>query len=57
MSISRQEEIISVLWIIAALIAFGLEFNGCGWAFAIKGAADVATSIWFAFKEAKICAD
>lgn len=51
MDVSRQEEIISILWIIAALIAFGNGFDGWGWAFAIKGGLDTATAIWFAIKE------
>ena len=51
MDVSRQEEIIAILWIIAALIAFGNGFDGWGWAFAIKGSLDTATAIWFAIKE------
>lgn len=48
MDISRQEEIIATLWIIAALIAFGNGFEAWGWAFAIKGGLDTATAIWLA---------
>ena len=51
MDISRQEEIIATLWIIAALIAFGNGYTGWGWAFAIKGGLDTATAIWFAITE------
>ena len=51
MDISRQEEIIATLWIIAALIAFGNGFEKWGWVFAIKGGLDTATAIWFAIKE------
>ena len=52
MDISRQEETIATLWIIAAVIAFGNGFEGWGWAFAIKGGLDTATAIWYAIKEA-----
>lgn len=51
MHISGQEEIIATLWIIAATIAFGHGFEVWGWLFAIKGWADMATSIWLAMKE------
>ena len=46
MSISRQEEIISVLWIIAAILAFGHGFTVWGWVFAIKAAIDTACTIY-----------
>ena len=46
MSTSRQEEIIAVLWVIAALIAFGNGYAGWGWTFAIKGAIDTLQAIW-----------
>lgn len=52
MSRSIQEEIISALWAICALLAFGFGFTGWGWAFAIKAAADAAWSIGYAVKEA-----
>lgn len=52
MSVSRQEEIISVLWIIAALIAFGNGYTTWGWIFAIKGGLDTTTAIWLGVKEA-----
>lgn len=51
MDISRQEEIIATLWIIAALIAFGNGFETWGIVFAIKGGLDTATAILFAFNE------
>ena len=52
MNTSRQEEIISALWIIASLISFGNDFTTWGWIFAIKGGMDVAISIWYAGKDA-----
>ena len=51
MSISRQEEMISVLWIIAALIAFGNDYQVWGWIFAIKGAFDTVIAIRFGIQE------
>jgi hypothetical protein len=54
MSVSRQEEIISVLWIIASLIAFGNGYTGWGWVFAVKGGLDTLTAIRFAIKEIAI---
>ncbi len=51
MSVSRQEEIISVLWIIASLIAFGNGYTGWGWAFAVKAVLDTFTAIYFAIQE------
>ncbi len=54
MKVSRQEEIIAVLWIIAAIMAFGNGYTSWGWVFAVKAALDVACTITFAFKEALI---
>jgi len=51
MDVSRQEEIIATLWIIAAVNAFGNGFTEWGFAFAIKGALDTAMSLYFAVKE------
>lgn len=53
MKISRQEEIIGVLWIIASILAFGFHFNFFGWIFCIKGLIDMGYSISFALKEIK----
>jgi len=53
MSNSKQEEVIAVLWIIAAVMAFGFGFTVFGWIFAIKGFSDTAISVFFAIKEAK----
>ena len=54
MSISRQEEVIAVLWVIAALLAFGHGFSVWGWIFAVKAASDTACSIHFGIREALI---
>jgi hypothetical protein len=51
MSISRQEEIISVLWLIAALLAFNGGYAVLGWMLTTKAGLDCVTSLFFAFKE------
>jgi hypothetical protein len=51
MTISRQEEIIATLWIIASVIAFGHGFKVWGWIFAIKGGTDTLCSIYFGIQE------
>lgn len=51
MNISRQEEIISVLWLIAALLAFNGGYNVLGWLLAVKAGLDCVTSIFFAVRE------
>lgn len=51
MSISRQEEIIAVLWVIAALIAIGSGHTIFGWVFSIKAISDILCAIYFAIKE------
>ena len=51
MSVSRQEEIIAVLWLIAALTALGHGFTFFGWLCACKAASDTAISIYCAIKE------
>lgn len=52
MTISRQEEIISALWVICALLAFGFGFQAAGWVFGVKAALDTVCSLSFAAKEA-----
>ncbi|MDD5688498.1 MAG: hypothetical protein PHE88_11785 [Elusimicrobia bacterium] len=49
---SMSEEVISVLWIIAAILSFGFHFNTMGWVCAIKALMDTLTAIWFALREA-----
>ena len=51
MSISRQEEVVSVLWIIASLLAFMAGYDAWGWIFAIKAALDTACAVYFGIKE------
>lgn len=53
MSISRQEEIISALWVICSLLAFGLHFDLAGWLFGVKAGLDIVFSLCFAAKEAR----
>lgn len=53
MSISRQEEILSALWCIAALLAFGFEYETWGWVFAVKATTDTMCAIYFGIKEGK----
>lgn len=50
MSISRQEEIIGTLWIIAAVLAFGFDYPSWGWIFAAKGASDTVAAFFAAFR-------
>ena len=54
MSISRQEEIVSILWIIAALIAFSSGYTTWGWIFAIKGGIDTLCAVYFGIMETLI---
>jgi hypothetical protein len=48
---SMVEEVIAVLWAMAAILCFGFDFNIAGWGFAIKAAFDTAISIRAAFVE------
>ena len=52
MSISRQEEVIACLWAIMAILCYSQEWNVAGTIFAVKAAADTATSIAYAWREA-----
>jgi len=45
------EEIIAVLWIIAALLAFLANYPTWGWVFAIKAICDFLMCIWFSLKD------
>ena len=49
---SMSEEVISVLWIIAAILSFGFHFDMMGWACTIKALIDTLAALWFAFREA-----
>lgn len=49
---SLSEEVISVLWIIAAILSFGFHFDTMGWACTIKALMDTLTALWFALREA-----
>jgi hypothetical protein len=52
MSNSKTEEIIAVLWAIAALLAFANGHQVWGWIFAVKAALDTACSIGIGIIEA-----
>lgn len=49
---SLSEEVISVLWIIAAILSFGFNFDTMGWVCTIKALMDTLTALWFALREA-----
>lgn len=53
---STVEEVISALWVIAAVVSFGFNFYVVGWIFAVKATSDMFTSILFSWREA-IAAD
>jgi hypothetical protein len=50
-SASHREEIISALWAICALLAFGFDFFVWGCVFTIKAATDLMCSCFNAWKE------
>jgi CHASE2 domain-containing sensor protein len=51
LSISRQEEAIACLWLIAAVLAFGYGFTVWGWVFAVKAGMDTLCAIGFGIAE------
>ena len=51
MSTSRQEEALSALWAISALLAFGFGHEIWGWIFTVKAASDSLIAMYFAAKE------
>ena len=51
MTLTRQEEIIACLWIIAAMMAFRNDFTIWGWVFVIKGCLDLVCSVWRGLRE------
>lgn len=52
MSESKVEEIIAVLWLIAALLAFNGGYEVFGWALLAKAISDTICSLYCAYKEA-----
>jgi hypothetical protein len=48
---SIVEEVISALWMIAAITSFGFNFDAIGWILAIKATSDMCASIWFWWRE------
>ena len=44
---SKIEEAVGVLWIIAAILAFGFEHTFLGWVFAVKGTFDQCCSFGY----------
>jgi len=51
MNNSKEEEVISALWAICALLAFGFGFTVWGYGFAAKAFLDMVCSILSAIKE------
>lgn len=51
MSVSRQEEIISALWAICAVLCFSFGHVTWGWVFAVKATVDTIFSIHCAISE------
>lgn len=51
MTLSRQEEIISTLWIIASILCFGFGYNLWGKVILGKGLFDFGCSIFYAIKK------
>lgn len=51
MSISRQEEVIGVLWIIAGVLCLGFGYQVFGWICIVKGLLDQVIAIRFANQE------
>lgn len=49
---SLSEEVLSVLWIIAAILSFGFHFDTMGWVCTVKALMDTLTALWFALREA-----
>lgn len=49
---STAEEVIAALWVIAAILCFGFDFAGAGWAFAAKALIDGVCAAIFGVKEA-----
>jgi len=48
---SIQEEVITALWVIAALLAFGFGFPVWGWIFTVKAVVDFILTLRYAYKE------
>jgi hypothetical protein len=53
MSVSRAEELIAGVYLIAALLAFIGGYPSLGWALAVKAALDAVCAICYAVKEVK----
>ena len=54
MSISRQEEVIAILWAIASLLAFIAGQGVWGYIFATKAAMDMVCAIYHGIKEVTV---
>ena len=50
LSVSRCEEIISALWLIAGLLAWGNDIRWLAWCLFVKAATDTVCSIWSAVR-------
>ena len=53
MSESRQEEILTALWLCAALLAFNCGFEWVGWVLSVKVLFDAICALSLAWKEFK----
>jgi hypothetical protein len=50
-SVSRAEEVISGIWLIAGVVAMGIGYETLGKVLLVKAAIDFISSIWFSVKE------
>jgi hypothetical protein len=48
---SNQEELLAVLWIIAAILAFGFRYSVWGWIFVVKSVCQIVAAIHYVSKE------
>ena len=51
MSVSRQEEIIGTLWLIASILCFGFGYTFWGWALLAKAMFDQVASVFIGARE------
>ncbi len=50
-SVSRAEEVISGIWLIAGVVAMGIGYETLGKVLLVKAAIDFISSIWISVKE------
>ena len=51
---SIREELLAVLWAIAAILCFGFGFTTWGWIFGVKAGLDFVVAIYFSIVEVRI---